>query len=295
MDQSLTRSSTATREHVQKPAYRFRHGAFDITVLSDGYISVPAEMFVADAPADMRAQTLLRLSASSDKVDVRTNIPLIRSGSEMIIMDVGGGANYQSSDGLLPFQLAASGIDPSQVTKVVFTHAHPDHIWGTLKADGGLLFPNATYYVGAAEWAFWSDPDYRTTMPDVLHEFARGAQRDLSAVRDRVVLLKPGDEVVAGLRALDTAGHTPGHLSFELSGGDGLIVTADAATSEVVGLEHPQWRFGFDTLPELAVQNRIRLVDRAATDRVKLLGYHWAYPGIGFVERHRGGTRFSRG
>jgi hypothetical protein len=48
-----------------------------------------------------------------------------------------------------------------------------------------LMFPNATYVISAAEWQFWMDPNYRTTMPDVLHELARGAQRDLSAVKDR--------------------------------------------------------------------------------------------------------------
>jgi glyoxylase-like metal-dependent hydrolase (beta-lactamase superfamily II) len=236
---------------------------------------------------------LERLSAHAGLVDVNTNVPLIRTGDDIIIVDIGAGAKYQPSDGRLAYNLTEAGVDAKAVTKVVFTHAHPDHIWGTLTDDGSLRFPNATYYVGSAEWAFWMDKDYRTNMPDVLHDFARGAQRDLAAVADRMVLLRPGDDVVTGMRTLDTAGHTPGHLSFELSGGEGLIITADAATNQIVSFEHPQWRFGYDTLPDIAIRNRVRLIDRAATDRIKLLGYHWLYPGIGFVERHRGGTRFS--
>ena len=55
-------------------------------------------------------------------------------------------------------------------------------------------------------------------------------------------------KVLTGLRALDTAGHTPGHLSFELAGQEGLLLTADVATNEIVSFEHPDWKFGYDTL-----------------------------------------------
>jgi glyoxylase-like metal-dependent hydrolase (beta-lactamase superfamily II) len=274
------------------PTYEFRHGEFDITILSDGYIKIPAEILVSDARPDERVNIMNRLPIDDGMVRLETNIPLLRRGDEIVVIDVGAGTKYQPTDGKLCSYLSASHIDPMQVTKVAFTHAHPDHIWGTLDDEGSLLFPNATYYVGEAEWAFWMDPDYETNMPSVLHDFARGAQRDLAAVRDRAVFLKPGDEVITGMRALDTAGHTPGHLSFELSGGDGLIITADATTNQKVALEHPEWKLGYDTIPELAVRNRIRLVDRAASERVKLLGYHWTSPGIGYVERWRGGTRF---
>lgn len=273
--------------------HKFHHGAFDITVLSDGYISIPAETLIADAMPAERTKILRQLSEHAGLVDVNTNIPLIRTGNDVVIFDVGGGSKYQPSDGRLAENLTAAGVDAKTVTKVVFTHAHPDHIWGTMTDGGDLRFPNAMYYVGAREWDFWMDRDYLTNMPDALHEFARGAQRDLSAVSDRVVLLQPGDEVVTGMRAVDTAGHTPGHLSFELSGGEGLIIAADAATNQLVSFEHPEWRFGYDTLPDVAIKNRIRLIDRAATDRIKLLGYHWCYPGVGYVERHRGATRFA--
>jgi glyoxylase-like metal-dependent hydrolase (beta-lactamase superfamily II) len=122
-------------------------------------------------------------------------------------------------------------------------------------------------------------------MPAELHEFARGAQRDLGAIKDRVIMVKPGDDIVTGLRAIDTAGHAPGHISLEMTGGDGLIISADAATHEVYSFQHPNSRFGYDTLPDLAIRNRARLIDRAASDRTKLLGYHWTYPGLGFAER----------
>jgi glyoxylase-like metal-dependent hydrolase (beta-lactamase superfamily II) len=273
--------------------FGFVHGGFDVTVVSDGFISVPIDIVAPDGSPDERDLILSRTgSQSTGLVESKTNIPVIRNGEDLIIVDIGSGDKYQPSDGRLSGNLAAARIDARAVTKVVFTHAHPDHVWGTLAQDGSLRFPNATYYVGAAEWDFWMDPDYLTNMPNELHEFARGAQRDLTAISDRVVMLKPGDDIVTGLRVIDTAGHTPGHISLEMAGGDGLIISADAATNEIASFQHPKSRFGYDTIPELAIRNRARLIERAASDRTKLLGYHWTYPGVGFAERKGTGYRY---
>jgi glyoxylase-like metal-dependent hydrolase (beta-lactamase superfamily II) len=273
--------------------YSFIQGRFEITVVSDGYITVPIDIVAPEGSPEERNDILMRTgNLKAGLVESKTNIPLIRSGNDLIIVDIGSGDKYQPSDGRLSANLRASGIDAAGITKVVFTHAHPDHIWGTLTEGGKLRFPNATYYVGAAEWNFWMDPDYRNNMPAVLHEFAEAAQRDLGAVEERVVMLKPGDDIVTGLRALDTSGHTPGHLSLEMAGGEGLIITADAATNEIASFQYPKAVFGYDTIPDLAIRNRTRLMERAATDRIKLLGYHWTYPGVGFAERKGNGYRY---
>ena len=261
--------------------------------MSDGFISVPIDIVAPEGSPEERAEILRRTgNPDAGLVESKTNIPIIRKGNDLIIVDIGSGNNYQPSDGRLSANLIASGIDAGTITKVVFTHAHPDHVWGTLTEGGGLRFPNATYYIGAAEWNFWMDPDYRSNMPLELHEFAEGAQRDLGAIKDRVVMLKPGDDIVTALRAVDTAGHTPGHLSLEMAGGEGLIITADAATNEIASFQHPKARFGYDTIPDLAIRNRARLIERAASDRTKLLGYHWTYPGVGFAERDGHGYRY---
>lgn len=273
--------------------FRFDQGDFEVTIVSDGFISVPVEIVAPEGSSEDRAR-ILRCTGdpSSGLVESKANIPIIKNGRDLIIVDVGSGDKYQPSDGRLSENLAAAGIDARAVTKVVFTHAHPDHVWGTLALDGSLRFPNATYYVGAAEWDFWMDPNYRNAMPSELHDFALDARRDLTAIGDRVVMLKPGDDIVTGLRVIDTAGHTPGHISLEMAGGDGLIISADAATMEVASFQHPKSRFGYDTIPDLAIRNRARLIERAASDRTKLLGYHWTYPGVGFAERDGLGYRY---
>jgi glyoxylase-like metal-dependent hydrolase (beta-lactamase superfamily II) len=273
--------------------YSFDHGNFDITVVSDGYITVPIEIVLPDGTLEERADVLAATGdAAAGLVRSKSNIPILRKGRDLIIIDIGSGDKFQPTDGRLPANLAAAGIDPAAITRVVLTHGHPDHIWAMLNGDGSLRFPNATYHVGAAEWDYWMDPDYRTSMPAELHDFAAGAQRDFAAIRERVVMLQPGDDVVTGLRVLDTAGHTPGHLSLEVAGGDGLIITGDVATNEIASFRFPGARFGYDTIPDLAIANRVALMDRAASDRIKLLGYHWTYPGVGFAERAGMGYRY---
>jgi glyoxylase-like metal-dependent hydrolase (beta-lactamase superfamily II) len=272
--------------------YRFSHGAFEITVLSDGFIMLPAEIILPDTAPDERPDILKRLGGTPESAPFHVNIPLIRTGNDLILVDTGSGDKFQASAGKLAANLRAAGVDPASITKVVFTHAHPDHSGGTILPDGRLLCPSAQYFVGDAEWRFWTDPNYEKRMPSALHDFARGAQRDLSAVKERLTRVRPGDEIVPGMRVLETRGHTPGHISYELAGIDALVVTGDVSTSNVVFFEHPDWHFGFDTEPEIALKNRKAFIDRAATEKLKLLGYHWAYPGVGYAERKGSAYRF---
>ena len=143
-----------------------------MTVVSDGYITVPGDVVTAGADPAARAAILRRLPTAIGGVKAFANIPVVQNDRELVIFDVGGGAKYQSTEGALVTHLLAAGIAPRAITKVVLTHAHPDHIWGTRGYDGQLTFPNATYYVGQAEWDFWMDPDFLTRMPAGLHDFA---------------------------------------------------------------------------------------------------------------------------
>jgi glyoxylase-like metal-dependent hydrolase (beta-lactamase superfamily II) len=278
--------ATGTHRHMQ--------GAVEVTVLSDGTLTLPLSILAPTAPKEeFEALVTEMFGAVPETFSPATNITLLRSGSDLILVDTGSGKGFQPTAGKLMESLAANDIDPGAITKVVFTHAHPDHVWGTVAEGGGLHFPNAAYYVGAAEWDFWMNPDIFTQLPAEMHPFAQGAQRDLGAVKDRVTMVKGGDAIAPGIEVLDTPGHTPGHISLFVADGGGLIVTGDVTPSEVLSLRHPDWPFGFDAVPELAVATRRSLLDRAATDGATLLGYHFAYPGVGKVEKQGDAFHFT--
>ncbi|THK34308.1 MBL fold metallo-hydrolase [Ensifer sp. MPMI2T] len=274
--------------------HRFKHGAFDITVVSDGFVTLPTEILLPDATPEERQVIIQRLGGDVQGAPVQANIPLIRYGDELMLVDNGSGTNFQASAGKLAANLKTLGIEPEDITKVVFTHAHPDHSGATTTSDGKVLYPNAEYFVSEAEWSFWTDKAFETHMPAALHDFARGAQRDLFAVIDRLTIMRPGQEIVQGMQVVDTPGHTPGHVSIEMAGDGNLLVTGDACTNDVIFFEHPDWHFGFDTDPDTALKSRKMLLDRAASEKIKMLGYHWSYPGVGYAERKHNSYRFVR-
>jgi glyoxylase-like metal-dependent hydrolase (beta-lactamase superfamily II) len=273
--------------------HRFQHENSEVFVLSDGQFLVPSEVLLPEATPMQRKEIEARLGATAGSVATCVNIPVLRRGDEVIIIDVGGGGRFRPTEGRLLANILASGLDPLAVTRVALTHAHPDHIWGTTHDDGRLRFPNATYYVSAAEWDFWSRPDFASAMPAALLPYAEGARRSFDAIQDRLVLLRPGSEIVTGFRAMGTPGHTPGHLSFILDGREPLIIAGDALTNEVVSIEHPAWRFGNDTDADMAIRTRLRLLDYLASSRSRVLAAHFTYPGTGAVERNGRGYRFN--
>ena len=271
--------------------YSFKQGTFDVTVVSDGQLILPWKIVAPDAPPE-ELKKLLATQINGDTFAAEANLTLIKSGSDLILFDTGSGHGFQPTAGKITDTLKMAGIEPSAITHVVMTHGHPDHIWGTVMDDGALTFPNAAYHVAEAEWNFWMDKELINKMPKEMHGFVTGAQFQLGAIQDRVSMFKPGSELMTGIGVIDTAGHTPGHVTFEVAGDSGLILMADTIASPSVGFPHPDWRFGFDAIPDLAIANRKKMLDRAAADKLKLLGYHWPYPGIGHAEKKDGAYQF---
>ena len=272
--------------------HRFRHGEFEIIVVSDGHLVLPTSFLAPEAPAAERAALLKAAGQDTEQYQSPTNITLIRKGSELILVDAGSGDRFMPTAGKLFDNLKDAGIEKGAITKVVFTHGHPDHLWGALDDLDDLVLPEAAYYVGATEWDFWHGDNATRGLPAERAGFVTGARRRFDAIKDRVKMVKPGDDVVTGLRVVDTAGHTQGHVSLEVAGGDGLMVGGDALTHPLIAFAHPEWRTTADHVPDQAVTSRKALLDRLATDKSKLIGFHLPYPGVGRVERKDGAYRF---
>jgi glyoxylase-like metal-dependent hydrolase (beta-lactamase superfamily II) len=199
-----------------------------------------------------------------------------------------------STAGKLTDALDAAGISPEKITKIIFTHAHPDHLWGTINDFDELNFPSAAYHIAEAEWNFWMAKDVLSKLPADRQGFAVGAQRHLEAAKAQLKTVKPGTELVAGINILSTPGHTPGHISLEVgTGNDAVVILGDALTHPVISFEHHDWQPATDQDPALAVATRKRLLDKLAGDKTRLIGYHLPMPGMGRVERKGNGFRFA--
>jgi glyoxylase-like metal-dependent hydrolase (beta-lactamase superfamily II) len=272
--------------------HRLAAGSFELTIVSDGHLVLPTTFLAPDAPVAERAALLAESSEAGAEFNAPTNCTLIRAGNELILVDTGSGPHFMPSAGKLADNLAAAGIDREAVTTVVYTHGHPDHLWGVVDDFDEPVFPKARYVVAAAEWDFWHGANATSGLPPERAGFVTGARRSYTHIKDKMRTVKPGDEIVAGLRVLATPGHTQGHVSLEVAGGDGLVIGGDALTHALISFRHPEWRPQSDHVPDLAAATRARLLDRLATDRMRLIGFHLPWPGMGYVERKDRAYRF---
>lgn len=276
------------------PPHRLKVGALDLTIVSDGTLNVPLSFTLPETPPAEAAALFADHGLPPSGQQPQTNVSLIRTGSEVVLIDAGSGANFQPTAGKLAENMEAAGLDPASVTKVVFTHCHADHLWGAIDDfDDGERFPKARYVVAAAEWDFWMAPDTAANVPDWLKGMAIGSGRILKKLESKIERRKAGDAVAPGLTYVDTAGHTPGHMAVMAeSGNDRVLIAGDVLSNAAVSFARPQWRMGSDHDRDRGVAMRQRILDWLATDRIPLVGFHLPWPGFGRVERLGAGYRF---
>jgi glyoxylase-like metal-dependent hydrolase (beta-lactamase superfamily II) len=264
--------------------YPFRLGSFTCWSVSDGGHTYTVESLFANVPAEEAERALRRLGQPADSITTPYTHLLVDTGDHRVLADMGAGAFFDTT-GRLPANLRSAGIDPGQVNVVVVTHAHPDHIGGVLDREGKLAYPNAHYFIGRDEYAFWtSDLALEKWPPD----WVMGIRENLKVMEDRLSLVEREGEIVPGVSVIPAPGHTPGHMvvSFQ-SGGEELLYVGDAAL-HTLQLEHAGWLpqpiFWLD--PGQAAASQRRVFDRAAACGALVIGQHFIpFPSLGRVVR----------
>jgi glyoxylase-like metal-dependent hydrolase (beta-lactamase superfamily II) len=269
-------------------AYRFKVGGLECTVVSDGPLRLgtfSAELFKGLAQERIDAFVADNfLDKNNFMID--QNALVVDTGAKLVLIDTGMGFRkiYGPRTGHLLGNLRAAGIDPGSIDVVALSHAHPDHVWGLASEDGKPHFPNAQIHITQADLEYWTD-EAKLSDPALGHYI--GPIRDaLLPLRDRMVFVKDGQEVVPGLQALATPGHTVGHTSFVISSeASAIVYTADLAHQPVLQMENPRAEFARDTDPKQGVSSRLRVFDMAASGKIPIIAYHFPWPGIGHVAK----------
>jgi glyoxylase-like metal-dependent hydrolase (beta-lactamase superfamily II) len=277
--------------------YRFKIGELDALVVSDGIFpgGPPVPALGIEAPPGEIERTLAAAGQPTDKFALHCNALVVDTGRELVLVDTGSSGFFGSSLGRLHKNLRTAGLKPESIDRIILTHAHPDHLWGSVDAQFRRLFPKAQMHVPVPELAFWTAPNVSLAStplpPEQQKLFITNTQKVLAVWKDRIVTFQPGDEVVPRIRSIPTPGHTVGHVSLRIDGGsEQLVHTADIVHHHVTALVHPEWSPLFDQDPEQAKATRKKLLNELATEKTRLLVYHFPFPGLGHVIPAVGGS-----
>lgn len=274
--------------------YRYKVGAYECTSVADGARTFPMpDTFVKNVPKDQALAAAEAAYMPKGMVTVPFNPQVINTGSKLVLIDTGNGQVPNAPVGKLLPNLAAAGIDPKTVDIVILSHLHPDHANGIKLADGSLAFPNAEIMAPAKDWAFWMSEENAAKAPnDMMKNYFSNVRKVFTGLENKVTKYDWGKEVAPGITSVDTNGHTPGHTSFVVaSGSSKVLVQSDVTNIPELFLRNPDWHVAFDIDPVKAVETRRKFYDMAAAEKAMIVGFHFAFPSIGYVEKAGTGYR----
>jgi glyoxylase-like metal-dependent hydrolase (beta-lactamase superfamily II) len=273
--------------------YRFKFGDAEATIVSDGTLPLgdPHTNFTGLSPQEMDKQLTENFLPTANAV-LEQNVLILNTGDRLVLFDTGmGGVQlFGPTTGKLLKTMKQAGIDPKDIDAVVMSHAHVDHCGGCVGDDGKSNFPNAQFYLSQADFDFWTD---ETKVAKEFKAFLDTARKNLLPIRDRLVFIKDGQEFLPGITALAAPGHTVGHTIFMIAnGGKQLCYIGDLAHHPVLLLEKPLTQFAYDTDPKQSAQTRVKMLTMLSEQRIPILAYHFAWPGIGHVAKQAEGFRY---
>lgn len=290
--QAQSAPTPATPAAGQLPsAYRYKVGDAMVTAFSDGAFSRPVDAsFVRNATVEEVKKALADAHLPTDTLQISFTTLVVETGSSKILIDAGFADNGPPTAGRMLSAMEVAGLKPADITHVLISHFHGDHISGLRRKDGSATFANAEVLVPEPEWAYWMDDGKMAQAPDGLKGNFSAVRRVFAPMAPSVRRFAWGKEVLPGITAVEAAGHTPGHTAFAVTAGGGkLLVLSDTTNVPYLFVRYPEWQVMFDMDPELARSNRRRLLDMAASEGMQVAGYHFPFPATGFIGRDGNG------
>ena len=259
-----------------------RVGAVGVEVLCQGWAPVALEEELPGRDVDWAAERTLRPWAFGDGPTWQWHVHafVLRSPFGTVLVDSGLGpfapgapwAESKPADEVI----APPGVDPNEVRHVILTHLHTDHAGGAMR-EGEPRFPNARYHVHPADWAHFETRDGRG------ESAARHAMRRLVDLGMLSLEAEDG-EIAPGIAVLHSPGHTPGHRSVLVTGGDDHLLLTGDLLHLPAQVAHPDWLSSHDLDADRACRSRKALLERAREGRWTVGVSHFARP-FGLVQR----------
>jgi glyoxylase-like metal-dependent hydrolase (beta-lactamase superfamily II) len=279
--------------------YRYKVGSIEVTVVTDGINRMPIpDGFVLNAKKDEVNAALVAAFMEKDVFIGPYNPIVVNTGTKLAVIDTGTGeAAYRSSKGLngqFLTNLAAAGIDANAIDAVIISHYHGDHMNGLLKSDNSLAFPNAEILVPAREHEYWMDDGElsRASTPRIEGLFKNVRRVMRGEVLKRLRIYEWDRDVISGVTAIGTPGHSPGHTCHIIaSGASKVYVQGDLTHAPFLFVRNPGWHPYYDHDPVQAEAMRRKVYDMLVAEKMPVQGFHYPFPALAHVEKTATGYR----
>ena len=278
--------------------YRYKIGDIEVTVVTDG----TGRFRFADTHVSTKSREEVNAGLAAafyppDMMATPYNPVVINTGAKLVAIDPGVGeaafATSKGASGQFQANLKAAGIDRGAIDIVLISHFHGDHINGILDASGQLAFPKAEVLVPSVEWKYFMDDGEMSRAPaGRMQDVFKNARRVFDAIGRKVTQYEAGKDVIAGIAAVATPGHTPGHVSHVVSSGKASVyVQADVTHVPHLFARNPGWHAFYDQDGPMAEATRRKVYDMLAAERMPVQGFHYPFPSLAHVEKTATGYR----
>lgn len=271
---------------------KLKIGRCECLIIRDNIMNYTAEDFFLDVPPEELLAGLKRYNIQPENMPSPFIGILLKYDDRIVLIDTGiGFAENPVMMGEHPFEkkgklqqlLSSENIKNEEITDVIITHFHPDHIGGIYSENKQLNFPKAQFHMPKEEWDFWHSSKAENASP--FFKFFIADQ--ITPLKEENLHLFSGDftEILPGVTSVEAFGHTPGHIAVDVHFDNEHLLYVSDAFLHPLHIDNLHWRTGYDMDHEKARESRIKLLDLAQRENMVVSAFHFEFPGLGRIEK----------
>lgn len=272
--------------------HKLNIGTFKCTIYKDLMFKYEAKDYFANAETNELDDYLNQYKISPANIPSPYISMLLQDGERNILVDSGIGfsetpINFKGKEFVLKGQLSnllkKDGVDKTKITDVILTHFHPDHIGGVYTGNGELNYPNATFHFHQKEWDFWhsSKSDHQPPL------FKFFVEKNITPLKNINLLKEDFQTICPGIKSVNGTGHTEGQIGLIIGDKNEQLLYISDAFLHPIHIEKIDWQTSFDLDHSKAKKTRLKFLDLAYSNNMKINAFHFNFPGIGYVEKHK--------